>query len=72
MYRISYELAEGCRKEIFCTEAYLEANMALAKGESRDGSCTVLPAETVLPLTTEQRMTELEEALSLLLEGVTE
>lgn len=55
--------------------SYSEANLEIAKKESYNGEYTVEDdgqPEPVVEPTAEQRITELEEALELLLSGVTE
>ena len=61
--------------EIRCTAAYLEANEEIAKREAYNGEYTVeddgQPDPEVQP-TEAERISELEEALAMLLSGVTE
>ena len=62
-------------KEIRCSEAYLEANEEIAKREAYNGEYTIEDdgePEPEAPQTQEERIAELEEALALLLSGVTE
>lgn len=60
--------------ERFSDEENLERNIALAKAEAYNGEYTVEDdgVEEVTTPTPEQRIAELEEALELLLSGVTE
>lgn len=62
-------------KKIRCAEAYLEANEEIAKREAYNGEYTIeddgQPEPEAQP-TQEERIAELEEALELLLSGVTE
>ena len=55
--------------------SWSEANLEIAKKEAYNGEYTIEDdgtPESVVEPTTEQRITELEEALELLLSGVTE
>ena len=59
--------------EIQCTEETFESNYALALKEAYNGEVTVEDVEEPeAPPTTDQRVAELEEAMELLLSGVTE
>ena len=61
--------------EIQCTDETFESNYAIALKEAYNGEVTVEDVdapEPEAPPTTEQRVTELEEAMELLLSGVTE
>lgn len=60
-------------KAIECSDDAFESNYALALREAVDGEVTVEDVEEPeAQPTTEQRVTELEEAMELLLSGVTE
>ena len=60
-------------KAIMCkTEAEYEINLPVAELEAYNGECTVEDVEDEAEPTQEERITDLEEALSLLLSGVTE
>ena len=62
-------------KEIRCAEAYLESNEEIAKREAYNGEYTIEDdgqPEPEAKQTPEERIAELEEALVLLLSGVTE
>lgn len=61
-------------KSIRCSEADVEANEEIAKAEAYNGKYTVEDdgVEEVTPPTQDERIKELEEALELLLLGVTE
>lgn len=60
--------------ERFSDEENLERNIALVKAEAYNGEYTIEDdgVEEVVEQTQEERITELEEALALLLSGVTE
>ena len=61
--------------EIRCSAEHLEANEEIAKREAYNGEYTIEDdgePEPVSTPTLEQRIAELEEALALLLSGVTE
>lgn len=72
---IKYLLGESkTPKEIYCTEDSLESNIGIAKRESYNGEYVIEDdgVEEVAEPTQEERIAELEEALALLLSGVTE
>lgn len=59
--------------EIRCSEETFESNYAIALKEAYNGEVTVEDVEEPeAPPTTDQRVAELEEAMELLLSGVTE
>lgn len=62
--------------EIRCSESNLEANLELVKREAYNGEYTVeddgQPDPSEEQLTQEERIAELEEAMDMLLSGVTE
>jgi hypothetical protein len=60
-------------KEIHCaTKAVLEANLPIAEKEAVPGTIEVTGEFDPEPITEAERIAELEEALALLLSGVTE
>lgn len=61
-------------KVIECASSMLEANLSIALQEAYDGKYTVEDdgMDEEAPRTTDERLQELEEALALLLSGVTE
>jgi hypothetical protein len=59
--------------EIICyTQAQFDANYPVAEKEAISGSIIITGEFEPMPQATEERVTELEEALTLLLEGATE
>lgn len=71
---IKYLMNDGTEKEILCSADSLEENLAIAKAEALDGEYTIEDdgVEEVTPPTQEEQIKELQEALELLLSGVTE
>ena len=69
-----YENKETVDKEIICTakEKYSAENLERVKAAAVDGEYTIEDDGIEEEYTPEQRIAELEEALALLLSGVTE
>lgn len=69
--------AEDVEAEVLCgvERPYSEANVEIAKSEAYNGEYTIEDdgqPEPEQPMTDEERIAQLEEALALLLSGVTE
>lgn len=72
---LKYQLCTGAGKEKILspvTMGWNEVNEELAKKEAYNGLYTVEDDGTEPPVSQEERIRELEEALALLLSGVTE
>ena len=72
---IKYLMNDGTEKEIRCPSASLEENLAIAKEEAQNGEYTIeddSKPEPEVQQTPEERIAELEQALEMLLSGVTE
>ena len=72
---IKYKMtANGFTKELYCrTESDFDENLPIAQEEALNGEYTIDGEfDTTAERTQEERIAELEEALEMLLDGVTE